>query len=388
MGIIRVTGFTETQKALLAKDLDKKRVAKREGSGGKSFDYLAVWDVEDRANQIFGFDGWSCETVELIETWSGTRKFGRDQLDKPVMVFRAKVRVTVYAGERVIIKEAWGYGDGSGKDFGEASELAIKESESDAEKRAFKKFGWQFGLALYDKTQEHVRAGADNEPVETPQEQAPPPPPPPPAAEKPKAAVAPAPKPAKEDRPDPGAPKVRKFDAPVIPDGAAKAKREQIWRDWTTQISAAIKSAPDEDNARATLKANLKTLGDLQKAIGFDAVKWATDLIEKRWPPAESAAADESTPEADAADNEANIIPPPNDDEYPDPNDLTSAWDDWLDLLQDAINSSPDIASGRDVITANKPSFQRCGEVVEIDVPLWAQTKLEAKFGAKQKRSR
>lgn len=371
-------GFKPDQKAALAKDLDEKRVKTREGRG-KKFDYLETWDIEDRANQIFGFDGWSCETLELVETWTGKRETRNGTVE--AIAFRARVRVTVWAGDRAVIKEAWGYGDGSGRDLGEASELAVKESESDAEKRAFKKFGWQFGLALYDKSQEHVRAGTDDEPLttEAPQDTAPPPPPSAPQKQT-------ATKPRREERPDPGAPKVKKFPPPEIPDGAAKVRREEIYRSWSTQIAGAVRAAPDEANARAMLKANLLTLNEMQKSIGFDAVAWVTDLIERRWPPV----ADEA-PQADAdGDQTADVgdegleIPPPERDD----DEAVNEWDDWLDEVKSAIEASPDIASARDVIAANEKHFPTASRVLEIDVALWAQTKLEAKFGAKNKRSR
>src|SRR3546814_5327148 len=47
---------------------------------------------------------------------------------------------------------------------GQAHESAIKESETDAMKRALMTFGNQFGLALYDKTRANVCA-PDPEPV-------------------------------------------------------------------------------------------------------------------------------------------------------------------------------------------------------------------------------
>ena len=55
-----------------------------------------------------------------------------------------------------IRREGTGYGTGISKFANDAHELAIKESETDAMKRAFMTFGYRFGLALYDGTQAHV----------------------------------------------------------------------------------------------------------------------------------------------------------------------------------------------------------------------------------------
>lgn len=130
----------------LAKDLDRKRdgediVKTRVGGGGTKLSYIEGWRAIAEANRIFGFDGWDRETVEI-----------RQVSDKPVAYF-AKVRVTV---DTRVVREGCGYGNGFGND---AHELAIKEAETDATKRALMTFGWPFGLALYDKTQEHVSDG-------------------------------------------------------------------------------------------------------------------------------------------------------------------------------------------------------------------------------------
>src|SRR3546814_9671296 len=74
--------------------------------------------------------------------------------------YMAKVRITVGG----VLREGCGFGQGIDKDVGQAHESAIKESETDAMKRALMTFGNQFGLALYDKTRANVCA-PDPEPV-------------------------------------------------------------------------------------------------------------------------------------------------------------------------------------------------------------------------------
>lgn len=146
--------FTDAAKIELAKPLDKRNV--KPPAPGKYGDYVEGWHVIAEANRIFGFDGWTRETVSMIET-------NRELLDLtgkngPYQQWRvgfvAKVRIT--AGG--IMREGTGFGSGMGKPeaLGEAIESAVKEAETDAMKRALMTFGNPFGLALYDKTHANV----------------------------------------------------------------------------------------------------------------------------------------------------------------------------------------------------------------------------------------
>ena len=147
--------FTEDQTRALNAPLEKAHVKERTQSG-RTLSYIESWKSIEEANRIFGFDGWTRETVDLIET-------NRDLVELkgqtgPYSQWRigyiAKVRVT--AGG--VVREGTGYGSGMGKPeaIGEAVEGAVKEAESDAMKRALMTFGYPFGLALYDKTQANV----------------------------------------------------------------------------------------------------------------------------------------------------------------------------------------------------------------------------------------
>jgi recombination DNA repair RAD52 pathway protein len=90
------------------------------------------------SNRIFGFDGWSCETIETTCVNS----------EPDAVTYTAKVRITI--GN--IIREGTGAGHGNTKQgIGINHESAIKEAETDAKKRALMSFGNQFGLSLYDK---------------------------------------------------------------------------------------------------------------------------------------------------------------------------------------------------------------------------------------------
>lgn len=137
--------FTDEQKAELAKPLNSAHV--KPPAPGKYGEYIEGWRVIDEANRVFGFEGWSRE-MRKLDLVGEPYKDG----DKWRVGYMATVRVT--AG--VALRDGTGYGSGIGRDLNDAHESAIKEAETDATKRALMTFGYQFGLALYDKTKEHV----------------------------------------------------------------------------------------------------------------------------------------------------------------------------------------------------------------------------------------
>jgi DNA recombination protein Rad52 len=145
--------FSSDQKAELAKPLARDAVAQRTQSG-RALSYVESWHVIAEANRIFGFDGWTRETVEIKCVSERERKIGREPNTKDGwgVSYIAKVRVTV----GVVVREGTGAGHGIDVDIGQAHESAIKEAESDAMKRALMTFGNPFGLALYDKSQSNV----------------------------------------------------------------------------------------------------------------------------------------------------------------------------------------------------------------------------------------
>ena len=145
--------FNDQINADLDADLDPKYVKTRK-LAGRDCSYIESWRAIAEANRIFGFDGWTSETIELKCVSERERTIGKDQYQKPGfgVSYIARVRITV--GE--IVREGVGAGHGIDADMGQAHESAIKEAESDARKRSLMTFGWPFGLALYDKQQEHV----------------------------------------------------------------------------------------------------------------------------------------------------------------------------------------------------------------------------------------
>ena len=153
------SGFSERQVAALSAPLDRANVRQRE-QGRSRVSYLEGWQVIAEANRIFGFDGWERCTLISRCVAEHERPIGRDRKSGWGVTYTARVRITVSAGTRTLIREGSGAGHGIDADKGLAHESALKEAETDATKRALMTFGNPFGLALYDKQQRQVSSSA------------------------------------------------------------------------------------------------------------------------------------------------------------------------------------------------------------------------------------
>ncbi len=135
-------GFSAKQLTALRRDLNARQVRTREAHG-RELSYLEGWYVISEANRIFGFDGWSRETLE-------TRcVLARESRGNFLAVYVARVRITVHAKEASVIREGHGSGEGRGTSPAEVHDIAVKAAETDATKRALATFGKPFGLELY-----------------------------------------------------------------------------------------------------------------------------------------------------------------------------------------------------------------------------------------------
>jgi len=135
-------GFSAKQIQALRRDLDDRQIRTREAHG-RELSYIEGWFAISEANRIFGFDGWSRETVETRCVLS------RETRGSFIAVYIAKVRITVGANGIVIVREGHGSGEGRGRAPGEVHDMALKAAETDATKRALATFGKPFGLELY-----------------------------------------------------------------------------------------------------------------------------------------------------------------------------------------------------------------------------------------------
>ena len=160
--------FNQTQQLSLEGPLDSRVVSQRQ-QAGLSLSYLESWYVIKRANEIFGYSQWSSRTLDLdclVEEYDEAKKMHR-------VSYSARCEIEVSMGldasglvqiTKPPVRQGVGHGHGMSRHSkGEAHESAAKEAESDAQKRALKSFGNQFGLALYDKEQKQV---ADGEAIE------------------------------------------------------------------------------------------------------------------------------------------------------------------------------------------------------------------------------
>ena len=97
---LRKMSFNEEQKKLLNQKINRSNVTFRPGGGGQELAYVESWYVIQEANRIFGFDGWSSETIEA----------GLVAEDSKCVSYIAKVCITV----GIVISVGYGSGHGVG----------------------------------------------------------------------------------------------------------------------------------------------------------------------------------------------------------------------------------------------------------------------------------
>jgi len=135
-------GFSTKQVRALRQKLDGRQIRTREANG-RELSYIEGWFAISEANRIFGFDGWSRETLDARCVLT------RENRGSFIAIYTAKARITVQAMGTTIIREGHGTGEGRGPFPGEVHDIALKAAETDATKRAFATFGRPFGLELY-----------------------------------------------------------------------------------------------------------------------------------------------------------------------------------------------------------------------------------------------
>jgi len=140
-------GFTRRQKSALKKAPDEKFVQNRH-EGGKELSYLEGWYVIAEANRIFGPENWDRVTLSTQCIWQGKSDGSH------VSTYTARVRICIRAGAYTLVREGSGFGQGRGRDPGEAQGWALKTAETDATKRALATMGAPFGLTLYARETE------------------------------------------------------------------------------------------------------------------------------------------------------------------------------------------------------------------------------------------
>jgi hypothetical protein len=135
-------GFSANQLRALKRNPHPRSIRTRL-AGNRELSYLEGWYAITEANRIFGFDGWSRETLE------SKCVLARETRGTFLVIYAARVRITVRARGATIIREGHGTGEGRGPSPYEVHDIALKAAETDATKRALATFGRPFGLELY-----------------------------------------------------------------------------------------------------------------------------------------------------------------------------------------------------------------------------------------------
>jgi DNA repair and recombination protein RAD52 len=155
-------GITEEQHKELNKPLASDYIKQRKGGSSEKLSYVEGWYCIHRANEIFGFDGWSHEILELTMVFDRVvdkQKQNGEKYKQCQVLVRARVRVTALG----VSKDDIGLCIGTASEVNapDAHDMAWKGAVTDAMKRALRQFGNQFGNALYDKDKEFVGPSSD-----------------------------------------------------------------------------------------------------------------------------------------------------------------------------------------------------------------------------------
>jgi hypothetical protein len=134
--------FTSKQVQALRRRLDSGKIRTRQ-EHGRELSYIEAWHAIAEANRIFGYEGWSRETIE------SRCILARDVRGTFTAIYVARVRITVVADSHTVVREGHGTGEGRGQSPGDCHDVAVKAAETDATKRALATFGSPFGLMLY-----------------------------------------------------------------------------------------------------------------------------------------------------------------------------------------------------------------------------------------------
>lgn len=129
----------------LNEELDPNSIRKRDGAGKKQLEYLPGHVVEANANRVFNYN-WHKQTLVMEKILE--REYKKNMFE---VAYKSKVEVSAFIDGQWITRQGTGAGNGQSYDIFSCHELAMKEAETDAMKRALKSFGNQFGLELYDK---------------------------------------------------------------------------------------------------------------------------------------------------------------------------------------------------------------------------------------------
>ncbi|MHA6764797.1 Rad52/Rad22 family DNA repair protein [Streptacidiphilus sp. PAMC 29251] len=142
----RSVNLTSQQVAVLTGPLQAQRVQHLRGNS-----HLEAWDIRRWLIRVFGFGGWSDETLELACISQVEINKGRW-----TVIYRAQVRLTVKDVNGSVLTHWDDAACGSGQNqpnLADAHDMGMKTALSQALKRCAVNLGDQFGLSLYNDGQ-------------------------------------------------------------------------------------------------------------------------------------------------------------------------------------------------------------------------------------------
>jgi hypothetical protein len=138
--------LTDFQLKTLLAPVNVKRVGQVRGMA-----HMEAWDIRRQLIRVFGFGGYSIDTLALDLVTELEKKAG--DRSRWTVVYRAQVRLTVYGvdGSELSHWEDGAAGDSVNQpSLGDAHDMAMKTALSQAMKRCAVNLGDQFGLSLYN----------------------------------------------------------------------------------------------------------------------------------------------------------------------------------------------------------------------------------------------
>ncbi|MGW8357363.1 Rad52/Rad22 family DNA repair protein [Streptomyces wedmorensis] len=162
------TDLAPEQIATLLAPINPNRVQHLRGQS-----HVEAWDVRRWLTRIFGFGGWSDETLELVCVSEREINPGRW-----TVVYRAQTRLTIKTvdGRPLSFWDDAAMGDSRNQpSLGDAHDMAMKTALSQALKRCAVNLGDAFGLSLYNDGSPNavvMWSAAHPTPKSTPQQQA------------------------------------------------------------------------------------------------------------------------------------------------------------------------------------------------------------------------
>jgi hypothetical protein len=124
---------------------------------GKS--HMEGYDIRAHLTRIFGFEGWDIEAapaecIHDVQLDTGRTKDNGWSILRYSCAYRQHLTLVVYDPDGHVVKRVIGQAVGKAENqpsFGDAHDLALKDAETQALKRAAMNLGDQYGLGLYNK---------------------------------------------------------------------------------------------------------------------------------------------------------------------------------------------------------------------------------------------